>query len=136
MVTKSIQTTLDTTSYRRERQLTHNKKHGITPVGVKRSIDESLQAPGKRYDRNEEDAYLVAVSDDRDVADVIADMEEEMLEAARELQFEKAALIRDQIETLRSGKHGGGESGAAKSRPFKKRKSKAVYNKSGLPRKR
>ena len=46
MVTKSIQATLDTTSYRRERQLAHNKKHGITPVGVKRSIDESLQAPG------------------------------------------------------------------------------------------
>ena len=136
VVTKSIQTTLDTTSYRRERQLAHNKEHGITPVGVKRSIDESLQAPGKRYDRNEEDACLVAESDDRDVADVIAEMEEEMLEAARELQFEKAALIRDQIETLQSGKHGGGESGAAKSRPFKKRKSKAVYNKSGLPRKR
>jgi excinuclease ABC subunit B len=136
VVTKSIQTTLDTTSYRRERQLAHNKQHGITPVGVKRSIDESLQAPGKRYDRNEEDACMLAESDDRDVAEVIAEMEEEMLEAARELQFEKAALIRDQIETLQSGKHGGGESGAAKSKPFKKRKSKAVYNKSGLPRKR
>ena len=136
VVTKSIQTTLDTTSYRRERQLAHNKAHGITPVGVKRSIDDSLQAPGKRYDRNEEDACMLAESDDRDVAEVIAEMEEEMLEAARELQFEKAALIRDQIETLQSGKHGGGESGAAKSKPFKKRKSKAVYNKSGLPRKR
>jgi excinuclease ABC subunit B len=136
VVTKSIQTTLDTTSYRRERQLAHNKENGITPVGVKRSIDESLQAPGKRYDRNEEDASMLAESDDRDVAEVIAEMEEEMLEAARELQFEKAALIRDQIETLQSGKHGGGESGAAKSKPFKKRKSKAVYNKSGLPRKR
>ena len=136
VVTKSIQTTLDTTSYRRERQLAHNKEHGITPVGVKRSIDESLQAPGKRYDRNEEDACMLAESDDRDVAEVIAEMEEEMLEAARELQFEKAALIRDQIETLQSGKHGGGESGAAKSKPFKKRKSKAVYNKSGLPRRR
>ena len=136
VVTKSIQTTLDTTSYRRERQLAHNKEYGITPVGVKRSIDESLQAPGKRYDRNEEDACMLAESDDRDVAEVIAEMEEEMLEAARELQFEKAALIRDQIETLQSGKHGGGESGAAKSKPFKKRKSKAVYNKSGLPRKR
>ena len=136
VVTKSIQTTLDTTSYRRERQLAHNKEHGITPVGVKRSIDDSLQAPGKRYDRNEEDACMLAESDDRDVAEVIAEMEEEMLEAARELQFEKAALIRDQIETLQSGKHGGGESGAAKSKPFKKRKSKAVYNKSGLPRKR
>ncbi len=136
VVTKSIQTTLDTTSYRRERQLAHNKEHGIIPVGVKRSIDESLQAPGSRYDRDEEDASLLAEPDDRDVAEVIAEMEEEMLEAARELQFEKAALIRDQIETLQSGKHGGGESGAAKSKPFKKRKSKAVYNKSGLPRKR
>jgi excinuclease ABC subunit B len=136
VVTKSIQTTLDTTSYRRERQLAHNKENGITPVGVKRSIDESLQAPGKRYDRNEEDASMLAESDDRDVAEVIAEMEEEMLEAARELQFEKAALIRDQIETLQNGKHGGGESGAAKSKPFKKRKSKAVYNKNGLPRKR
>ena len=136
VVTKSIQTTLDTTSYRRERQLAHNKEHGITPVGVKRSIDESLQAPGSRYDRNEEEVCIFAESDDRDVAEVIAEMEEEMLEAARELQFEKAALIRDQIETLQSGKHGGGESGAAKSKPFKKRKSKAVYNKSGLPRKR
>ena len=136
VVTKSIQTTLDTTSYRRERQLAHNKEHGITPVGVKRSIDESLQAPGSRYDRNQEDVCILAESDDRDVAEVIAEMEEEMLEAARELQFEKAALIRDQIETLQSGKHGGGESGAAKSKPFKKRKSKTVYNKSGLPRKR
>lgn len=136
VVTKSIQTTLDTTSSRRERQLAHNKEHGITPVGVKRSIDESLQAPGERYDRNEEDAGIITEPDDRNVAEVIAEMEEEMLEAARELQFEKAALIRDQIETLQSGKHGGGESGAAKSKPFKKRKSKAVYNKSGLPRKR
>lgn len=133
--TKSIQTTLDTTSYRRERQLAHNKEHGITPVGVKRSIDESLQTPGKRYDQNEEASYLLAESDDREVAEIIAEMEEEMLEAARELQFEKAALIRDQIETLQSGKHGGGESGAAKAKAFKKRKSKAVYNKSGLPRK-
>lgn len=133
--TKSIQATLDTTNYRRERQLAHNKEHGITPVGVKRSIDESLQAPGKRYDQNDEDSYLLAESDDRDVAEVIAEMEVEMLEAARELQFEKAALIRDQIETLQSGKHGGGESGAAKAKAFKKRKSKAVYNKNGLPRK-
>ena len=133
--TKSIQATLDTTNCRRERQLAHNKEHGITPVGVKRSIDESLQTPGKRYDQNEEASYLLAESDDREVAEVIAEMEVEMLEAARELQFEKAALIRDQIETLQSGKHGGGESGAAKAKAFKKRKSNAVYNKNGLPRK-
>lgn len=137
VITKSIQTTLDTTDYRREKQLAHNKEHGITPVGVKRDIDDSLQAPGKRYDQNEDDAIgLLAESDDRDVAEVIAEMEEEMLEAARQLQFEKAAMIRDQIDTLQSGKHGGGESGAAKAKPYKKRKSKAVYNAKGIPKKK
>ncbi len=137
VITKSIQTTLDTTSYRREKQLAHNKAHGITPVGVKRGIDESLQAPGKRYEQKEDDVIgLLAESDDRDVAEVIAEMEEEMLEAARQLQFEKAALIRDQIETLQSGQHGGGESGAAKSKPYRKRKSKAVYNAKGIPKKK
>jgi len=136
VITKSIQTTLDTTDYRREKQLAHNKEHGITPVGVKRDIDDSLQAPGKRYQQKEDDAFMLAESDDRDVAEVIAEMEEEMLEAARQLQFEKAAMIRDQIETLQSGKHGGGESGAAKAKPFKKRKSKAVYNAKGIPKKK
>lgn len=137
IITKSIQATLDTTGYRREKQLAHNKEHGITPVGVKRSIDEGLQAPGKRYEPNEDgEVSLLAEFDDREVAEVIAEMEDEMLEAARELQFEKAALIRDQIETLQSGQHGGGQSGAAKSKPYKKRKSKAVYNKKGLPKKK
>ena len=75
-------------------------------------------------------------SDDRDVAEVIAEMEEEMLEATHQLQFEKAAMIRDQIETLQSGQHGGGESGGAKSKPYKKRKSKAVYNAKGIPKKK
>ncbi|MGZ0656981.1 excinuclease ABC subunit UvrB [Coraliomargarita sp. W4R53] len=137
VITKSIQLTLDTTDYRREKQLAHNKEHGIIPVGVKRDIDDGLQAPGKRYDQKEDSAIgLLAESDDRDVAEVIAEMEEEMLEAARKLEFEKAAMIRDQIETLQSGKHGGGESGSAKAKPYKKRKAKAVYNKQGLPKKR
>jgi len=132
--TSSIQQTLETTSYRREKQLAYNEAHGITPRGVKRAIDDSLQAPGKRYDSHETRDLLVAESDDRDVANVIAELDEEMLEAARQLQFEKAAMLRDQIETLRSGKHGGGSSGAAMSKPKKKRK--AVYNAKGLPRKR
>jgi excinuclease ABC subunit B len=81
-------------------------------------------------------SFVNSDSSDRDVASVIADMEEEMLEAARQLQFEKAAMIRDQIETLQSGQHGGGSLGAAKSKPKRKRKSKAVYNAKGLPRRR
>ncbi|MGB0335342.1 MAG: excinuclease ABC subunit UvrB [Opitutales bacterium] len=136
VITKSIEQTLVTTKGRREKQLAYNKAHGITPKSVQRGIDDSLHAPGKAYDQEEDDAFMLAEDSDRDVASVIAEMEEEMLEAARELQFEKAAMIRDQIETLQSGKHGGGASGAAKSKPKKKRKSKAVYNAQGLPKKR
>lgn len=136
VITKSIQKALETTGSRREKQLAYNKEHGITPVGVKRVIDDSLKAPGKRYDQEEDEAFMLSEDSDRDVATVIAEMEEEMLEAARQLQFEKAAMIRDQIETLQSGKHGGGASGGAKSKPKKKRKGKAVYNAKGLPKKR
>lgn len=137
VITNSIRQTLETTDYRREKQLAYNKEHGIIPVGVKRSIDESLHAPGKRYEQEETAVVgLLAESDDRDVASVIAEMEEEMLDAARKLEFEKAAMIRDQIETLQSGQHGGGEYGGAKSKPYKKRKSKTVYNAKGMPKKR
>ncbi len=137
-ITDSIQHTLDTTNYRREKQLAYNEEHGIRPKGVQRGLDESLHAPGsKRYSQEEDEPLVVAESDDRDVAEVIAEMEEEMLEAARKLEFEKAALIRDQIDILQSGKMDTA-TGAAKSKSAggKWRKGKAVYNAKGLPKKR
>ncbi len=134
VMTNSINQTLEVTSARREKQLAYNAEHNITPAGVKRSIDESLQAPGKRYDESEGHDLLVAESGDVDVAHVIAELETEMLEAAQKLEFEKAAMIRDQIETLQTGKHGGGSSGGAKAKPHKRKK--AVYNAKGMPKKR
>lgn len=104
-ITDSIKHTLETTGYRREKQMAYNEAHGITPRSVERGLDESLHAPGsKRYSQEEDEPLIAAESDDRDVAEVIAEMEEEMLEAARKLEFEKAALIRDQIDILQSGK--------------------------------
>ncbi len=134
VMTKSIIHTLEVTSARREKQVAYNTEHGITPVGVKRSIDDSLQTPGKRYDESEGHDLLVAESGDVDVAHVIAELETEMLEAAQKLEFEKAAMLRDQIETLQTGKHGGGASGGAKTKAHKRKK--AVYNAKGLPKKR
>ena len=137
VITKSIQKTLETTGYRREKQIAYNEENNITPVSVTRALEDSLHAPGKSQEDDEDtNAGSSSDSSDRDVASVIADMEEEMLEAARQLQFEKAAMIRDQIETLQSGQHGGGSLGAAKTKPKRKRKSKAVYNAKGLPRRR
>jgi excinuclease ABC subunit B len=134
VMTHSIQQTLEVTQQRREKQLAYNLAHNITPVGVKRAIDDSLQAPGKRFDETESHDQLVAESGDIDVAHVIAEMESEMLEAAQKLEFEKAAILRDQIETLQSGKHGGGTTGGAKAKPHKRKKS--LYNAKGLPKKR
>ena len=128
---------METTDYRRGKQIAYNKENNITPVSVTRALEDSLHAPGKSpEDNNDTNKAVCSDTSGSDVASVIADMEEEMLEAARQLQFEKAAMIRDQIETLQNGQYGGGSFGAAKKKPMKKRKSKAIYNAKGLPRRR
>ncbi|MGB0416633.1 MAG: excinuclease ABC subunit UvrB [Coraliomargarita sp.] len=132
-MTDSIQHTIETTNYRREKQLAYNEVHGITPKSVQRGLDESLHAPGSKRYRQEEEPVLVRESGDRDRAEVIAEMEEEMLEAARKLEFEKAAMIRDQIEVLQSGTMDTA-TGSVKAKP-KRKKSKGVYNAKGLPKK-
>ena len=60
---------------------------------------------------------------------VIAELEVEMLEAAQKLEFEKAALLRDQIDHFKQ--HHKGE--IVNDKSLKKRKSRSVYNKDGLP---
>ncbi len=98
VMTKSLTRALTICSDRRQRQAAYNLKHGITPKSTVRAIEESLVD-------EEEDVLAVAEgTSDHDVAQVLANMEVEMLEAADELQFEKAAQLRDQIEALRTGK--------------------------------
>ena len=105
------------------------------PKSVQRAIDESLQTPGKKYAEPAANDRMVAESgDDETVADVIAELEAEMLEAARKLQFEKAANLRDQLEALQTGADATGRRQQPVVKAKKKRKS--VYNKKGLPRQR
>jgi excinuclease ABC subunit B len=92
---------MEITLSRRARQIAYNKEHGIVPRSVRRGAQASLHA----------DAGAGAAGADRaaegadDVAAVIAELEEEMQEAASRLEFEKAALIRDQVDALRSGSY-------------------------------
>jgi excinuclease ABC subunit B len=98
-ITGSIRETLDAVAYRRERQLAYNAAHGITPRSVKRTAQASLHT----YDGSgEREEPAVAESGD-DVTAVIAELEEEMQEASSRLEFERAAVLRDQINSLRSG---------------------------------
>jgi len=96
--TRSIEKFLAVTEYRRSRQIEYNRLHNITPRGVKRAIEERL-SPLRG------DQAAVSVINDAggsfDVTETLRELEEEMLEAASNLEFEKAAHLRDQIRELK-----------------------------------
>lgn len=96
--TDSIKRTVEIVNYRREKQIAYNQAHGITPRSVKRAAQASLHV----YDGSGEKEVEVAEAVD-DVQAVIAELEAEMIEASRKLEFERAAVLRDQIEALRTG---------------------------------
>ena len=103
-INDSLKETLEVSDRRRKAQIAHNEKHGITPRSVKRGIQTSLhyaEAP------EADPLVLNEAAGDTDVAAVIAELEAEMLDAANNLQFERAATLRDQIEALKNLKHGG-----------------------------
>jgi excinuclease ABC subunit B len=99
-ITGSIARTIEVTNARRAKQLAYNREHGIVPRSVRRGAQASLQG----YDGPGEREEAVALEGPDDVAAVLAELEDEMREAADRLEFEKAALLRDQIDSLRSGK--------------------------------
>lgn len=99
VMTDSIRTFLATTEYRRQRQIAYNKKHNITPRSVSRAVEESLST--RRQTLAAADSLLHEVGADFDVTETIRELEAEMLEASNNLEFEKAALIRDQIRELK-----------------------------------
>jgi excinuclease ABC subunit B len=98
--TRSIREFLRISEYRRKRQVAHNKKHGITPHSVSRPIEQRL---GDRFGGQQANAATLRESvDDLDVVETIRELEKEMIEAAEKLEFEKAALLRDQVSELKN----------------------------------
>jgi len=99
VMTQSIQKFLAVSEYRREKQLAYNLEHNITPRGVSRPVEESLGA------RKEGARRAASVINDAggnfDLTETIREIEMEMLEAANDLHFEKAALLRDQLRELK-----------------------------------
>ena len=103
-VTGSIQQLLAATSYRRERQMEYNTAHGIVPRSVIRADQQSLQ----QYKAADDEAARVAeaAGEDYNVVTVIGELEAEMMEAAAALEYERAAMLRDQITELKQRLHG------------------------------
>jgi excinuclease ABC subunit B len=99
VMTQSIQKFLAVSNYRRERQLAYNQEHNITPRSVIRAVEESLSSHKAIADRA--NSFLAESGVDLDISETIKELEEEMLVAANKLEFEKAALLRDQIRELK-----------------------------------
>ncbi len=97
--TRSIRRLIEISEYRREKQIAYNEKHGITPQSVVRAVQESLHnvLRGKDVERS----VVKDTGEDIDVLQVLQEMEAEMEEAASKLEFERAALLRDQIGALK-----------------------------------
>ena len=106
-ITGSMRRALDETERRREKQLSHNKEHGITPKGIQKTIADVMQAgvatDQKRamaYAKIAEDAADYAVMSPQQLAKKIAQLEKEMYQHARDLDFEAAAQLRDEIHKI------------------------------------
>jgi len=113
VMTQSIKKFLAVSEYRRKRQIEYNTKHGITPRSVIRAMEESLSTNAHASD----DKAVSVINDaggNFDVTETIRELETEMLAAAEALEFEKAALLRDQVNELKRGLAGGKEEPAAK----------------------
>ena len=116
--TKSIKALLSICNYRRQVQLEHNTKHGITPKTIRRAVQESLNSLSKAREL-EENVLREGGGGDFIVTDVIRELEGEMAEAATKLEFERAALIRDQIRELKKQAGMNPDDGGALPQPKK-----------------
>ena len=109
-MTGSMQRAIDETERRRNKQLAFNEEHGIVPQGIKkviRDIMEGAAAPGAKGKRRvakaaeDQGEYAAELRSPSEIGKRIRQLEEKMLQLARDLQFESAAQLRDEIQALR-----------------------------------
>lgn len=97
-ITRSMNSAIEETKRRREIQTLYNEEHGITPTTIKKSVRDAIEAT---VVADEEVIYGIKDSDDiEEIRNNIASLQAEMMEAAQNLQFERAAELRDKIKQL------------------------------------
>ena len=105
-VTDSMQRAIDETNRRRTKQIAFNLEHGITPVGIVKGVREMIDGvydaqSAKKDQKSKEEKARIEDMSERDVSREIKRLEKQMLDHARNLEFEKAAQVRDQLAVLK-----------------------------------
>jgi excinuclease ABC subunit B len=100
-VTQSMQALMSISDYRRAKQMEYNEKHGITPQTVRRAVQESLHTILRG--REIAAAVIQEAGGDFNLTELLRELEDEMQQASANLEFERAALLRDQIMEVKSG---------------------------------
>jgi len=103
-ITDSMRRAMDETERRREFQQAHNKKHGITPTTVLKSVEDILEGavtPGKKMGSKAKKSKDISKLTVGELNQRIHKVEDEMFAAAKDLQFELAAKLRDDLQMLK-----------------------------------
>ena len=106
-ITRSMKVAMEETERRRDKQTAHNKEHGITPKSVRKKVADIMEA-GQGGSRGDKREYLKAAEEQAEYAAMsaaelnkkIKQLEQQMFEHARDLEFEDAARVRDQIKRV------------------------------------
>ena len=106
-ITDSMKKAMDETERRRNKQIAFNLKHGITPKSIVKRIKDLIdgvysEKSGKEAQKLELQKALVEDMSEKDIAREIKRLEKQMIEHAKNLEFERAASVRDQLQVLKA----------------------------------
>ncbi|HLV43988.1 MAG TPA: excinuclease ABC subunit UvrB [Aggregatilineales bacterium] len=103
VVSEAMQAAIDETNRRRAKQIAYNEEHGIEPTSIVKAIHdltERVRSEAKEREERESVEALQGLPGD-ELEQIIVELEKQMKQAAADLEFEKAALLRDQVYELR-----------------------------------
>ncbi|MEY2601877.1 MAG: excinuclease subunit, partial [Verrucomicrobiota bacterium] len=100
-ITQSMEALISISEYRRTKQMDYNEKHGITPQTVRRAVQESLHTILRG--REIAASVIQEAGGNFDLTELLRELEDEMQQASANLEFERAALLRDQIMEVKNG---------------------------------